>query len=104
MAGSPPGAAHGQPRLPALTLIGSGRLSNSFFDTPRLQFDELGKLLTRLSIPEQDAALDGAKVAGCCNMPQPCGVADGNERIALPDPNLEGRQPARGEQTRHRRR
>src|SRR5919109_5577495 len=37
MAGFPPGAAHGQPRLPALTLIGSGQLSNSFFVTPALR-------------------------------------------------------------------
>jgi hypothetical protein len=36
MAGFPPGTAHGQPRLPALTLVGSGRLSNSFFNTPGL--------------------------------------------------------------------
>ena len=48
MAGFPPGAAHGQPRLPALTLIGSARLSNSFFDSPGLQRRQPIKLLTLL--------------------------------------------------------
>jgi hypothetical protein len=52
MAGFPPGAAHGQPRLPALTLVGSARLSNSFFDSPGLQRCFGFKLLTFLGFSE----------------------------------------------------
>jgi hypothetical protein len=52
MAGFPPGSAHGQPRLPALTLIGSAQLSNSFFDSPGLQPCTSYKLLTLLGFSE----------------------------------------------------
>ena len=94
MAGFPPGSAHGQPRLPALTLIGSGLLSNSFFDTPGLQPYHPINPLTYLSFSEQDTAWHGAEVAGCCNMPQPGGLADADDRIGLSQPDLESRQTA----------
>jgi len=52
MAGFPPGSAHGQPRLPEWTLVGSARLSNSFFDSPGLQPCSGFKLLTLLGFSE----------------------------------------------------
>jgi hypothetical protein len=52
MAGFPPGAAHGQPQLPERTLIGSARLSNSFFNSPGLQRGSGIKLLTLLQFSE----------------------------------------------------
>src|SRR5919108_4758476 len=95
MAGFPPGSAHGQSRLPALTLIGSERLSNSFFETPRLRLRSSGKLLTGLLFPKKHATLHRTQVRDCCNMPQPGRLADGSNRIALSQPDLERCQTIR---------
>src|SRR5262245_61593120 len=98
MAGFPPGSAHGQPRLPKWTLMGSGRLSNSFFNSPGLQLPGTLKLLTCLRFLEQHAAWDSAEVGGCCNMPQPGGMADRGHRISLSKADLEGGVATPGEQ------
>lgn len=103
MAGFPPGAAHGQPRLPRQTLIGSEPLSNSFFDTFAWLLCRCGNLLNHLTFLPQNNTRNTAQVADCRDMPQAAGDSDRGDRISLTRPDLERRQPARPQQPRRRR-
>jgi len=87
----PPSTAHGQSRLPALTLNISSRLSNSFFGSPGLRPRIPDNNLMHLGFPKQYAALHCTQVVGGRYMPQTGSLADCRDRISLAKPHLEGR-------------
>ena len=75
MAGFPPGSAHGQPRLPRQTLIGSQPLSNSFLDASAQRAGRGINTLNDLIFLPQNHARYTAQVTGCRDMPQATGGA-----------------------------
>jgi hypothetical protein len=78
----------------ALTLKGSGRLSNSFFDASTPRFWGSPKTLIPLRFSKQYAAFHRPQIGCGGTMVEPRRTTKGDHRITLPQADFERRQPA----------